>query len=50
VSQRWEAAETAVRRLTTVYCRARFGVRSPSSEELRQAAEDIGLLKQLVSS
>ena len=50
VSQRWEAAETAVRRLTTVYCRARFGVRSPSSEELRQAAEDIGLLKRLTSS
>ena len=50
VSQRWEAAETAVRRLTTMYCRARFGVRSPSSEEFRQAAEDIGLLKRLVSS
>ena len=50
VSQRWETAETAVRRVTTLYCRARFGVRSPSSEEIRQAAEDIGLLKRLASS
>ena len=50
MSQRWEAAETAVRRVTTLYCQARFGVRSPSSEELRQAAEDLGSVKRLVSS
>jgi transglutaminase-like putative cysteine protease len=50
VSERWEPAEAAVHRVTTLYCRARFGVRSPSSEELRQAVEDIGFLKRLVSS
>jgi transglutaminase-like putative cysteine protease len=49
VSQRWEAAEMTVMRLTRLYCRARFGARSPSTEELQQAATDIGLLKRLAS-
>ena len=47
VSKRWQAAESTVVRLTTLYCRGRFGVGSLSSEELVQAAEDIGVLKQL---
>jgi hypothetical protein len=47
VGERWKAAETAVLRLTTLYCRARFSVRSPSSEELIQAGEDIGILRRL---
>jgi Domain of unknown function (DUF4129) len=47
VSERWRDAESTVVRLTTLYCRARFGVGSLSSEELVQAVEDIGVLKRL---
>ena len=47
VSERWVAAESAVVRLTTLYCRARFGVGSLSSQELMQAVNDLGLLKRL---
>jgi uncharacterized protein DUF4129 len=48
VSERWEAAESTVVRLTTLYCRARFGVGSLSSEELTQAVKDLAVLKRLV--
>jgi hypothetical protein len=47
VGERWIAAETIVFRMTALYCRARFSVRSPSSEELIQADEDIGILRRL---
>jgi hypothetical protein len=47
VSEGWQNAESTVVRLTTLYCRGRFGVGSLSSEELVQAAEDIGILKRL---
>jgi hypothetical protein len=47
VSERWATAEATVLRLTTLYCRARFGVDAPSSEELMQAIEDLGALKRL---
>src|SRR6476646_6228016 len=47
VSERWVAAESTVVRLTTLYCRARFGVGSLSSQELMQAVNDLGLLKRL---
>ena len=48
VSERWESAESTVVRLTTLYCRARFGVGSLSSEELTQAVKDLAVLKRLV--
>jgi len=47
VSERWVAAEFTVVRLTTLYCRARFGVSSLSSEELMQAVKDLAVLKRL---
>ena len=47
VSERWIAAESTVVRLTTLYCRARFGVGSLSSQELMQAVNALGLLKWL---
>jgi protein-glutamine gamma-glutamyltransferase len=47
VSERWRDAESTVVRLTMLYCRARFGVASLSSDELIQAAEDLGVLKRL---
>ena len=47
VSERWVAAESTVVRLTTLYCRARFGVGSLSSEELMQAVKDLAVLKRL---
>ena len=48
VGERWADAESRVARLTTLYCRGRFGVGSLSSEELMQAVEDIGALKRLM--
>ena len=47
VSERWVAAEFTVVRLTTLYCRARFGVSSLSSDELMQAVKDLAVLKRL---
>jgi len=47
VSERWVAAEFTVVRLTTLYCRARFGVSSLSTEELMQAVKDLAVLKRL---
>ena len=47
VSERWVAAESIVVRLTTLYCRARFGVGSLSSEELMQGVKDLAVLKRL---
>ncbi len=47
VSERWIAAESIVVRLTTLYCRARFGVGSVSSEELMQGVKDLAVLKRL---
>jgi hypothetical protein len=47
VSERWAAAEATAVRLTTLYCRARFGVDSVSSEELTQAVDDLAVLKRL---
>jgi hypothetical protein len=47
VSDRWAAAGATVVNLTTLYCRARFGVDSLSSDELLQAVEDLGALKRL---
>ena len=47
VSERWDAAEFTVARLTTLYCRGRFGVQSLSGEELLHAVEEIGALKRL---
>jgi hypothetical protein len=47
VSEQWIDAESTVQRITALYCRARFGLGLLSSEELKQAVEDIGLLKRL---
>jgi transglutaminase-like putative cysteine protease len=47
VSDRWAAAGATVVNLTTLYCRARFGAGSLSSDELLQAVEDLGALKRL---
>jgi hypothetical protein len=47
VGERWIAAETIVLRMTALYCQARFSLRSPTSEELIQADEDIGILRRL---
>ena len=47
VTEHWRDAESTVARLTTLYCRGRFSADSLSSEELLQAADDIGMLKRL---
>lgn len=47
VTEQWREADATVARLTTLYCRGRFSVDSLSSEELLQAADDIGTLKRL---
>lgn len=47
VRERWEAAEPMVARVTSVYCRARFGIDSLSSDELKQTVQDLGALKRL---
>jgi transglutaminase-like putative cysteine protease len=48
VSKRWAVAETTVVRLSTLYCRARFGDDPLSHKELLQAVDDLGVLKRLV--
>jgi hypothetical protein len=47
VSDQWTDAKSPVRRVTALYCRARFGFELLSNEELKQAVEDIGVLKRL---
>ena len=48
VSERWAVAEATVVRLSTLYCRARFGDGPLSHKELLQAVDDLGVLKRLV--
>lgn len=47
VRERWLVAEPMVARMTSVYCRARFGIDSLSTDELRQTVQDLGALKRL---
>jgi hypothetical protein len=47
VSKQWSDAEPTMIRLTKLYCRGRFGIGPLSGEELRQAVEDIAVLKRL---
>ena len=47
VRERWEVAEPMVARVTSVYCRARFGIDSLSPNELMQAVQDLNVLKRL---
>jgi hypothetical protein len=47
LNERWADAGSTAVRLTTLYCRGRFGVHSLSGEELMQAVEDIATLKRL---
>jgi hypothetical protein len=48
VSERWTDADSAVQRVTALYCRTRFGLGRLSGEEHKQAVEDIGFLKRLM--
>lgn len=47
VGEQWADAAPTMHRVTTLYCRGRFGVGPLSGEDLRQAVDDMAVLKRL---